>query len=972
LFLLLPLLLFGVAWRKPRGGDPQVPAKAANAPLDIEAGALEPLATRLTNTEIQNPAFGLLPRISDVKASLAVVTPQQHDMAQFTYMTRSPSYEDVLGELNAEMAQMAESSAVEAAGVLPVGLAGDMPTIVVPVDVRVARTNSHYDTEPSNVDIAPLKRAHTGGSSPSVMTFITPEPDNVGVLSAFQNRNSMYVDNNDSISFKSVHRTNPLAALAKQNRRVAVVADELDGLEMQTPQFGQTGAGVNPEEVGQMAVPGSRLSISLAESFAQDIDLDDSAVPGPRLSISLAESFAQDIDLDDSAVPIPRLSISLAESFAQDIDLDDSAVPGPRLSISLAESFAQDIDLDDSDAIVGDQTHIVLAGSGTQDIDLDGAATLGDQGSITLAADPSRQDINVDTDVPAHLQPGHAPLLGTNHSVHQDDDQDGYLAFTGDGVPLALGHSEDQVPETQSEYLAVAEDSPGVFDGRQDSQSSDHHYGHLAVAAGSPEIFSARSANCPNVGGGDDAYQHTQEEYLAVVENADQEQYLAVNGGGPEAFYSSCGNHPQIGSGNKSDQQEEYLAVEDADQEGYLAVNSEGHSADSIRRSQTQLPCNTTADDDDQDEYLLVNAPSLARLCRAAGHPAIRAMRGSLPAVGGGSDDDEQSEYLGVAGSGTTEDASSESDSQSEYMEMFDGHDPAALKSAKLVQNRPDMLPDVDEEEQYVTVGGSHANCTPLSTQWVVGEDGDSVAISSARMVWLDENQNPASRPISADSVAASETETDPKHRDVFFARQLQLSDSDVHTDEAHADPQEGELPDQFFGSRAQNDAESNLVLDDRFFGLRDVHLDAKEGATAGSRKASVEHYEEHGTIGTALRAPNSHSAASPQDWRLSAAALSDGDDTDDDVAEAAGGLSASMFGAASRKVGVRPSNRKIGANFGGQFRQRQAAPPQVETENVFVADMKAKVVRLASVQRNPRRGRNEMAAATMTEEKSV
>ena len=91
----------------------------------------------------------------------------------------------------------------------------------------------------------------------------------------------------------------------------------------------------------------------------------------------------------------------------------------------------------------------------------------------------------------------------------------------------------------------------------------------------------------------------------------------------------------------------------------------------------------------------------------------------------------------------------------------------------------------------------------------------------------------------------------------------------------------------------------------------------------------------------------------------------------DDDVVEAAGGVSATMLGAASRKIGFRSSNRRIGANFGGQFRQCQAPPP-VETENGFVADMKAIGVRLASIQKNPQRGRNEMAAATMTEEKSV
>lgn len=64
--------------------------------------------------------------------------------------------------------------------------------------------------------------------------FPEEEDEDVSGMSAFENRNSMYVDNNDSIRFKSVHRTNPLAGLAKQNRQVAVVGDELDGLEMLT------------------------------------------------------------------------------------------------------------------------------------------------------------------------------------------------------------------------------------------------------------------------------------------------------------------------------------------------------------------------------------------------------------------------------------------------------------------------------------------------------------------------------------------------------------------------------------------------------------------------------------------------------------------------------------------------------------------------------------------------------------------
>ena len=1041
--VLIPFLLGAVVYRK-AGRRPE-PAKAT--PLGIEGGAFEAMTARAVSaspapsasTAFDTVIGGLLaPPLSESPqaAEEAIIGPSVHATPQHAVLgaavvslafidpdtlndenavTFVPEFSTLNPIVEVSPAITRNASYTELLGVSE--HEGDaMTATVVPVRALV-RTNSYFDTldtEPS--DVASLQSAHTAGSAPPGMTFVTPEPDHVRLSSAFGNRNSIFVGDNDSVRFKSVHRINPLASLAKQNRRVAVVADELEGLEMHNPVFTQTSAGAIPGEVGQMAVPSNRLSISLAESFAQDIDLDD----------------ADEIFCDHTHVVLAGIA-------TQDIVMDNNAkaIPGDQTHVALAGIATQDITVDDSaEAISGDQPHVTLAGSGTHDIDLDSADTLDDRRSIILAAGSGRQDINVDTEVLAFLPSVRVAPLGDIHLMDQDDDQEGYLAVAGDGVPIAHGQSEGQGLDQQSEYLAVAGDSPGVF-----LTSEANQDGHLAFTAGGAAILSASSANRPNVDGGDDDPDQ-QEEYLAV-EDADQE------GGG-----DSDGDN----------QQEEHLAVEDADQEGYLAVNGEGHSAGSIRhgRCQAQLFANDDDQDgylavnaptarawggshptagggnnddaDDQDEYLAVNAPTArprsgsqptvddgddgdgqdeylavnAPTARSRGGaqptvgngddddgqdeylavnaPTARARDGAQLTVGGGGDDDEQDEYLGVIGSGADDDNSS--DSQSEYVEMFDR---AAISSAKLVQthsdmqrDRPGMLPDEKEEVDYVAVGGSQAGGGgdaeggSLATQWVVGADGESVAISSARMVWLDGHQSPASRPMSATSAASSETDS-PAHgaeHGVFFARKLQLSDSVIRTDEANADPEEGELPDQFFGKRAENDTGSNLVLDDRFFGLRDVHLDAKEGATVDNSKSM--HFEEHGAIGTALRAPNGHGTASPQDdWRLSAAAWSDDDDGDapaagDDVAEAVGGVSASMFGAASRKIGVRPSNRRIGANFGGRFRQRQAAPPPVETEDIFVADMQAKRVRLASIQKSPRGGRNEMTAAAMTEEKTA
>ena len=96
------------------------------------------------------------------------------------------------------------------------------------------------------------------------------------------------------------------------------------------------------------------------------------------------------------------------------------------------------------------------------------------------------------------------------------------------------------------------------------------------------------------------------------------------------------------------------------------------------------------------------------------------------------------------------------------------------------------------------------------------------------------------------------------------------------------------------------------------------------------------------------------------------------GDAVGSDTAVAAGGISASMFSAAPRKIGIRPSNRRIGTNFSGWSGELPQTSDDlfVETENVFVADVQTKSVRLASIRpRHRTPGQHQMVPASMEDE---
>ena len=129
----------------------------------------------------------------------------------------------------------------------------------------VAKTRMTVDSSPVGTQTATaIMQQVAGASQLQAITPVKPgaPADSKCLLESesFQNPNSLYVDDNDEIRFKSVHRTNPLAGLATQNQQVAVHPDDLGYVEVD-------GIACTAED-GEVGQPRAEAVLSLPTEFA--------------------------------------------------------------------------------------------------------------------------------------------------------------------------------------------------------------------------------------------------------------------------------------------------------------------------------------------------------------------------------------------------------------------------------------------------------------------------------------------------------------------------------------------------------------------------------------------------------------------------------------------------------------------------------------------------------------------------------
>ena len=1014
--IIIPLLLCGVVYRQQPGRRP-VAAKAM--PVDMESGALEAISARAVLTDPESVAFNtVIGGLLAVEAGDAQANPQHAVLGAASFVAPN--------DVDDAYAVTVEPGVAPIKPIAAVPLAVGKDAMMIRSNPRSAsygnvfkdeprllatanRTASYFDILNAEAGDGPsLQIAGMASNPPPGVRFLLPNSERLPLSESFQDRNTLYKDDNNVVRFKSVHRTNPLAGLAKQNRQVAVHPDEselgyleLDGFEeyeLHNPMFTSASRGTNLDPMDERAIAGTQNGISRAGLGLQDIESGVSAGPGTFS----AGRGAQPQDnqeahhASEDSVPLARGQrggqglngqseyLSIEEDGPGVFQGDQGSITGQDeyLAVNTGQAGAPGAgrgnqSMDDQDESLAFDTSglpALRAGRGGQAPDDQDEYLALDANNPTAVRATRGGQFPDDQDEYLALG-GNNPtalLAGRGQSL---EDQDEYLALDGNNPTAVRATRGGQFPDDQDEYLAFDGNNPTAVRATRGFQSSDDEDEYLAFDGNPAALQAGLSGQSRN---GD-----SQEEYLAV-EDTGQEEYLAINSKGPGAIFSAGrgGQSPDDqddhlaidtngppaswagrgGRPNTVDGQEENLAVDDAEE--YLAVTAGSGPATDIRygRSQAQQ---FVDEDDDGDEYLTFDAGNNPtswagrRACQpdhgdrqarhldvgdeedeylafdAEGHTRTSVFVGRSETQLFGDTEHEQEEYLAVAGPSTAHaqgrsqgrshtnigkasaDELSEymgvtgtdddPDSQRGFMEMPDGRDPVAASSLKLTRTRPRMQTERRGMGSNHPDEGSATSEGARGTRWVVGEDGKSATLSQHRR---------RSRPISEISLISS-----------------------------------------------------------------GAHLDAVVVNSSVDTPKLMDGVE-HRAMGHARRAPND--AAAAQEWRMSTAAWSDADDDDDDeggsvdghavgsgtgTAEAAGGISASMFSAAPRKLGVRPSNRRIGTNFSGRA-QYQATLP-VQTENVFVADVQAQSVRLASIIRDSPRspGQTEMAPATMEQE---
>ena len=642
LVVLIPLLLCGVVYRK----SGRRPGGIKAIPADVECGALEAISARAVLAEpgsmafddvigvllgvdpggaqvlgtedvmvcrsVQHPQHAILGAASDTSfiapdysddTHSATVEPEVAPIKPIAvvplstgrdaYMTRSDSYEDIFVDVKDDPSLIKPIAGVSLAKERDVIMARSKSYEDIftydPSLAAVARTESYFDTLNTEAGDGPLLQTAATANPPSVVQFLLP---NVKDLSAsFNDRNSLFVDDTDTLRFKSVHRANPLAELAKHNRRVAVHADQLDDLNLDDLELHNslfTLANLDP--VDEMEVAGERNSVSQSGLGMQDLE--------------------HDVDAPECTV-VPNCLIGLrAGRGGQSLDDQDDYLAVDPNDPAALRSGRGGQSVDDQDeylAVDPNDPAALRAGRGGQSVD--------DQDEY-LAVDPNDPAPLRAGRNGYSLYAGHGPATDICYGrseaqrLGHEDDQDVYLAVDpndpaalrtgrngqsihagyGSATDIQFGRSEAQRfgrEDDQNEYLAVDPNDPAALRAGRGGQSGDEKDEYLAVDPDDPRaLLSSRSGHSFHAGHGPatDIQFGRSEAQRFGHEDDNENEYLAVDPDDPPAWAGL----PSIG-----------------DDEEYLAVDVDRRSRASVRFGQSETePFGT--DDEREDEYLAV------------------------------------------------------------------------------------------------------------------------------------------------------------------------------------------------------------------------------------------------------------------------------------------------------------------------------------------------------------------------------